>query len=223
MTPPFSREEFFAVFARYNESVWPAQVIIYLIAAAAVVFALRNSRDSSRGTYGILAILWMWMGVVYHAAFFTRINPLAGWLAVAFVLQAFIFGGLAAREKISATGPRNDFSGWAGGILILFGLAAYPLLSVFEGRIYPFQPTFGLPCPTTIFTLGLLIWAWEDVPKFALVIPAAWAVVGTVASFQLGVREDLSLAGALTVMGLAAFMRNAPTGIRRAASITSRV
>jgi uncharacterized protein DUF6064 len=207
MTLPFSREEFFGVFARYNESIWPAPLFVYVIAAAAIVFALRGSRDSSRGVYGILAILWMWMGAVYHAAFFIRINPLAGLFAVVFVAQAFIFGGLGAREKVHGIAPRNDFSGWAGGALVFFGVVGYPLLSVFEGHLYPSQPTFGAPCPTTIFTLGLLIWAWDDIPGFALVIPVLWAIVGTLAAFQLGVREDLSLAGALVVVGLSIFMR----------------
>lgn len=221
MTFPFSRDEFFGVFASYNESVWPAQVILYLIAGGAVVFALRGSRDSSRGTYGILAILWMWMGVVYHAAFFTRINPLAGAFAVAFVIQAFIFGGLAARKHARGIAPRNDFAGWAGGTLVFFGLAGYPLLSVIEGHFFPYRPTFGLPCPTTIFTLGLLIWAWEDIPKFALVVPVLWAGAGTLASLALGVPEDLSLAGALMVVCLSAFMRRTINDDRRVKIFTT--
>jgi hypothetical protein len=204
---PFSREEFFGVFARYNETMWPAQVIIYLVAIAGVVLALRRSRDSSRGAFGILALLWLWTGLFYHAAFFAAINPIARLFAVAFIAQAFIFGGLAARRSVASIAPHNDFSGWAGGALVIFGLAGYPVLSVLSGHLYPYQPTFGLPCPTTIFTLGLLVWGWKSVPAFAFVIPVLWAIVGSTAALQLGVSEDLTLAGAVMVVALAAFMR----------------
>ena len=31
---PFTREQFFAVFAAYNEAVWPVQYLAYLLALA---------------------------------------------------------------------------------------------------------------------------------------------------------------------------------------------
>lgn len=207
MSLPFSREEFFGVFARYNEAVWPAQLGLYLVALIALVFAFRRSRDASRGVYAVLAILWLWMAVVYHGAFFFAINPLAALFAVVFLIQAFIFAGLAAQRTVAVIDPLNDFSGWAGGVLVCFGLVFYELLSMAKGHFYPYQPTFGLPCPTTIFTLGLLLWGWQRIPRFALVIPILWACIGTLAAFQLGVAEDLSLAGALVVITVAAFMR----------------
>lgn len=207
MSLPFSREQFFGVFARYNESMWPAQVVIYLLALAGVVLAVRRSKDSSRGVYAILAILWLWMGLFYHAAFFAAINPIARLFAVAFIAQAFIFGGLAARRTVAPIAPHNDFAGWAGGVLVFVGLIGYPILSVLAGHLYPYQPTLGLPCPTTIFTLGLLVWAWKSVPTFAIVIPFLWAIVGTTAALELGVPEDLTLAGAVVVVAVAALMR----------------
>jgi hypothetical protein len=221
MTLPFSREEFFGVFARYNESLWPAQVLIYLLALGAVAFALRRTKDASRGAYAILAILWLWMGVAYHAALFTKIDPLAGFFAVAFIAQGFLFGGLAARRNVAVMAPRSTFSGWAGAGLVAFGLLGYPLLSLVEGHFYPYQPTFGLPCPTTIFTLGFVVWAWNEIPRIAIVIPILWAATGTLASLQLGVPEDLSLAGALIVVGLTALMSEPVGALRVGAQRTS--
>lgn len=46
-----------------------------------------------------------------------------------------------------------------------------PSLGVAIGHTYPAQPTFGLPCPTTIFTFGLLLWVRPPVPWSLLVIP----------------------------------------------------
>lgn len=36
MTLPFTKEEFLTVFARYNESVWPAQVVLAGLALPAL-------------------------------------------------------------------------------------------------------------------------------------------------------------------------------------------
>lgn len=78
MTLPFDVAQFFATFARYNEAVWPAQIILTGLAVAAVGLALRRSGVwSDRAVSGILALFWIWMGLVYHVAFFSAINPAA--------------------------------------------------------------------------------------------------------------------------------------------------
>jgi len=202
MTLPFSRAEFFSVFARYNEIVWPAQAGLYVLAIAAVFLALRRSVGASRGTYVLLAVLWLWMGIVYHAVFFTGINPAAMGFAVIFVAQSVFFAVLAMRETTIAFAPRKDLAGLAGGLLIGLGLVIYPMLSLAAGHRYPAQPTFGLPCPTTIFTLGLLLWARDRIPSAAFIIPLLWAAIGTFAAIQLGVTEDLSLAFSALVVAL---------------------
>jgi hypothetical protein len=70
------------------------------------------------------------------------------------------------------------------------------------GHFYPAAATFGLPCPTTVATLGLLLWLVPPVPWPLVVIPLLWSAVGTSAAVVLGVREDyaLGLAGVLTAI-----------------------
>jgi len=72
------------------------------------------------------------------------------------------------------------------------------------GHRYPRVPTFGLPCPTTIFTLGILLLASFPFPKSVFIVPFLWSVVGTSAAFQLGVLQDLSLlvSGLLGLRGM---------------------
>jgi hypothetical protein len=197
MTLPFTSSDFFSVFARYNESVWPAQVILYVLAVISIVLAIRGTAAASRGVNAALAVMWFWMGVVYHAGFFADINPVALIMAVAFVLQGAIFTVLAVARTpvVFATGRKS--SAWIGGFLIVFGTVIYPLLSVAAGHSYPAQPTFGVPCPTTIFTLGIMVWGAGSLPRYAFVIPVLWTVVGTSAVLQLGVMEDLGLAVAM--------------------------
>jgi len=69
-------------------------------------------------------------------------------------------------------------------------------------------PTFGLPCPTTIFTIGLLMFACSPVPRSVFVVPVLWSLVGATAAFSLGVWQDLGLVAAAAV-GLAALVRPA--------------
>jgi hypothetical protein len=196
MKLPFSRSDFFLVFEHYNESVWPAQAFLYLLALMSVLLAFRNGRDASRGVLIILAVLWMWMGVVYHAVFFAAINPVATLVGAVFVAQGLVFVFLSMRSDPIVFIPSNTPDGWIGALLIVTGLVVYPILSSASGHEYPAQPTFGLPCPTTIFTIGMLVWALKEIPKWALIVPVLWTAVGTSAALQLGVVEDLLLAAA---------------------------
>lgn len=72
---PFTREQFFDVFASYNEVVWPAQIVLFAIALA-TLGAARRQKDP-RWIGWVLAGLWLWTGLVYHAFFFAPINRLA--------------------------------------------------------------------------------------------------------------------------------------------------
>jgi hypothetical protein len=50
-----------------------------------------------------------------------------------------------------------------------------------------------VPCPTTIFTIGLLFWVARPLPLRLLVIPLLWAFVGSSAVILLGVVQDVGL------------------------------
>lgn len=69
----------------------------------------------------------------------------------------------------------------------------YPALGKLVGHDYPAAPTFGLPCPTTIFTVGILMLTTSGTPRLAYAAPVLWAAVGSSAAFLLGVYQDLSL------------------------------
>ncbi len=88
----------------------------------------------------------------------------------------------------------RDGYGLAGSALVVYAAVLYPLLGTALGHGYPYSPAFGLaPCPTTIFTLGLLLWTDRPVPKAVLAIPTVWALVGSMAALRLGIIEDVGL------------------------------
>src|SRR3990172_3735690 len=126
MKLPFDSDQFFAVFARYNDAVWPAQAVLTGLAIVAALLVWRPGRVGDRVISGVLAGLWAWMGVVYHLAFSRTINPAAVAFAIAFVLEA------AAFVVIGVVGGRLHFrvgagaSGLAAGVVVVYALAGDP-------------------------------------------------------------------------------------------------
>jgi hypothetical protein len=204
MRLPFTVEQFFEVFARYNLAVWPAQPALLALGVLAVALVLWRPSETSRLTSGILAALWAWMAVAYHLAFFATINPAARLFGALFLVQSglFLFLGVA-RGRLAFERPA-PLRATLGAALAAYALAAYPALGRLAGHRFPAAPTFGAPCPTTILTLALLLSTRRPVPWALAVIPLLWAGVGAVAALQLGVPQDLGLPVAGLVV-LAAF------------------
>lgn len=192
MKLPFTREEFLQVFRDYNLSVWPVQVIFYLFAVAGVIFVLKRTRKISYWISLFLSFLWVWMGVVYHYLFFSDINKAARVFAVFFILEGILFLGTTIRKKTIFIFEHNLF-GFTGLGLIFIALLIYPLLGLLAGHVYPDSPTFGLPCPTTIYSLGFILLGINTLPGYLYIIPVIWSLIGTSAAFSLGIIEDLSL------------------------------
>ena len=202
MELPFTTQQFFAVFARYNASVWPMQVVLNGIAILIVGMLLSRRAGASRQISKLLAVLWAWMAIAYHFQHFSSINAAAWGFGAAFLLGGFAFVWYGVVKYQLVFRPVAGARGIAGATLIVFGLIVYPAIGYLLGHRYPAVATFGLPCPTTIFTLGLLLFAVDPVPRWVFVVPLLWAAVGSLAAFQLGVREDLGLllAGIVTVV-----------------------
>jgi len=193
MSLPFTTNQFLDVFTRYNDAVWPAQLLIYFLGVLCITIALRRGKYAGSVISLILSILWLWMAVFYHFVFFSRINQAAWVFGSLFTLQSLIFvyaGAIAHRLSFHF---RRDACGFGGALLLVYALILYPALCYLLGRVYPGAPTFGLPCPTTIFTLGLLLWAMPRIPVYVVVVPLAWSFIGVCAALSLSITEDVGL------------------------------
>ena len=193
MRPPFTSEEFFDVFARYHEWLWPAPLVLFALGVGLVALAQLAPRHS-RVVFAGLTALWVWMAVMYHVAFFTFVTPMAYVFGALFLVQAALLAwhGLRTR-RLHFAAPVDRTARIVGVVLALYALVGYPLLAYVLGQRYPAFPTFGLPCPTTILTFALLVWCVHPVPKSVLVIPVAWSLLGVSAAISFGVVEDLAL------------------------------
>jgi len=189
---PFTPDQFFDVFAAYNRSMWPFALALWVLALADVIVLAWRPHGRARFILVMLAVQWIWAGIAYHAAFFSAINPAAWVFSVLFVAQGSMFAwyGLARNQlQFRPTGWPRHIVAWT---LILYALL-YPLLAQMEGHVFPRGPTFGVPCPTTLLTVGLLLTV-TPVPVILAVVPILWCVIGGSAAFVLGVRTDLMLA-----------------------------
>ena len=99
------------------------------------------------------------------------------------------FGIVRDQLQFSPTGSPRHAVAWT---LIVYALL-YPLVVQVEGHAFPHGPTFGVPCPTTLQTVGLLFAADPPWPRTIAVIPIVWAFIGGSAAALLGVRADLML------------------------------
>ncbi len=201
MQLPFTIEQFFGVFRLYNITVWPAQVFLVLLAVLAVIFIALRHPWPGVAVSAILALLWIWLGAAYHLAFFARINPVAYAFGTLSIVGGLLFAwhGVILR-RIEFAFARSTRTG-VGIALVAFALVAYPVWSTLAGHRYPDLPTFGLPCPTTIFTIGVLALASGRSVRAVLVVPILWSLVGSQAALLLDVKPDfgLLLAGAAAV------------------------
>ncbi len=190
---PFTTEEFLLLFEDYNTSVWPMQLIWYLLGLFAISFLFVKKATTGVLINLILALLWFWMGAVYHFLYFSSINPMAYFFGIFFILQSAIFLWAGVIGKELPYRVKFNLKGITGLLFLIFTIVIYPILSYTFGHVYPRTPTFGLPCPTTIFTFGILLFAANRVRWYVFIIPLLWSFIGFSAAIDLSMKEDYSL------------------------------
>lgn len=195
---PFTVEQFFDIFARYNLDLWPWQLVA--IAAGLLVVALlyRETRLTAVITLTVLSAMWLVNGIGYHWLYFATINPAARLFAAVFALEAVLLAAAILLSPELRFRVDGSAASVFGAVLIVYAVAIYPALGWWAGHRYPAMPMFGVaPCPTTLFTIGLLLQAPWRTARWLVAIPALWAAVGGTASFLLGVPQDYGLFVAL--------------------------
>lgn len=205
---PFTTEQFLRVFEKYNQTIFPMQFVLTLVGIVAVGLAVSQKPFGNKTISGLLGFLWLWAGIIYHLIFFTKISPPAYIFAALFVFQGwlFLYEGVV-RNRLSFRASQKIY-GILGAILIVYALAIYPLIGYALGRTFPTSPTFGVPCPTTIFTFGLLLWTDKKIPSSLLIVPILWSIVGTSAALSFGIKEDFGLLIAGTIGTASIIQRN---------------
>ena len=207
MKTPFTPDQFFSVFEAYNQTLFPAQILIFLLGAAAAFALFSSGRlHKNRLIAGVLALTWCWTGAVYHLAFFTGINQAAYGFGILFLLQGAFFAWNGVYRENLRFGFTGTFREWTGVFFIFYGLVIYPLIHSLLHPIACQVISYGLPCPTIISTFGFLILCRPPFPKYLLIIPSLWALIGISAAISLGVYQDLIMPMAAVTTALLVFL-----------------
>jgi Family of unknown function (DUF6064) len=197
MQLPFTKEQFFNLFVAYNQALWPAVIALWVASVVVSLLLLASRRPSDRWISGLLALHWAWSALAYHLAFFTRINPAAWIFATLFLVQAALFAWVGVVQRRLSFVPSRTRWAMVAWLFVTYALA-YPAITAVQHHSLWRIPTFGVPCPTTIFTAGFLMlatprWRW------LAIVPVTWSVVAGSAAFLLDVPADY----ALPIAGLA--------------------
>ena len=208
MILPFSRSEFLQVFAAYNEAIWPLQLVAAGLGLLAVALLFWRPDWADRTIAGVLCVFWSGMALGYHWTYFSAINNAAYAFGVLFAVAALMFlveGVIRGRMRFTIIAGSRA---WLATALVIYSFVAYPLVGLLVTHPYPETPLFGVaPCPTTIYTLGLLLLVRHPRPTLLAAIPLLWGVIGGSAAFLLNVPQDLGLVAATVAWIVAALVR----------------
>lgn len=199
MNVPFTVDEFLAAVQHYNLAVWPAQGIAYALGVLMIGLAIRPAPWAGRVIGAILSLLWLWVGIVYFLLNCQSMTSGSFWFGLAFVAQGVLTAIFITIRREFGFRFKADGYGITGALFILYAMLAYPVLGPLFGHNYPAVPVFGVsPDTLTIFTFGLWLWADVPVPRYLLMLPFVWAMIGSVIALAMGLPED----GGLFIAGL---------------------
>jgi hypothetical protein len=190
---PFTTEQFFNVFREYNIYVFPSQIIILLLGVLSIFLLRKNTILVSSFIKSYIVFLWLWIGIVYQIMFFSTINKAAYIFGALFIIQSILFFVEFFVRKRFEISFDNKFITAAGYSLMIFGAILYPLIGLTLGKPIEYSIVLGLPCPTVIFTFGILALSRKSISKYILIIPVLWSLIGFFAAIKFGVYQDIAL------------------------------
>ncbi len=195
---PYSVDVYFALIGRYYTTFWWVAVAAVFTLALAAVVAWRRPRGHGRLVGGLLVFWWAWVGVMFFAIEFARLNFAAPLYALLFGLQALLLlwsGVLRDRLAGPMSGDFPGFVEWSGLGLVVAGGLLYPLADGWVRGSWPEMRWPGMtPTSTTVVTLGLFLMLGGRAARYLAIVPLLWAMVLGYTAWTLGMpREGLAL------------------------------
>ena len=188
----FSVEDFLSVLVPFNTTIWPLQIVVYLLVMASLFFSFKSYKYAQKIVLGILSVLWLFNGIVFSLIFWSTSHYFGYVFGISCIVQGLIFLFGLKRLGLSTRAAGSIYS-IIGIIFVLYAAIGYQVFGHFLGHIYPkFFPVGLVPCPTTIFTFGILLIMSEKIPARYYIIPLIIAFGGFFAAFN-GIYEDIGL------------------------------
>ncbi len=176
---PFSQEVLVSLFRRYNESLWPSQLLILFI----FLFFLLTKTHHKKIFLVPLALSWAFIGYIFHLKFLENIlwaGNLTGWL---FFMEALVLSCLIFMNSLKRHKPISIFMRFGMALLwasILFPLSYLQPISSKQILLLGWDPT-----ATSLATLGVLLSSYKRVYIFiGSFIPIIWLGLVVVLNFH---------------------------------------
>ncbi len=197
----FSIEEFLLVLESYNLAIWPLQIITYVLIVLVLFFSLKPTKYSAKIVSAILSFFWLFTGIVFCFIYWAPSHIFGYIFGIFCTVQGLLFLFSIIRSDITI-GSSDKTSKLIGILFVLYAIIGYQVFGYYLGHTYPKFFAVGLvPCPTTIFTLGILLMINKSIPIKYFVIPLMISLGGFLAAYN-GIYEDIGLiiAGILTAI-----------------------
>ena len=188
----FSLEEFLLVLESYNLDIWPIQIIAYALILIILFVSLKPAKYSSIIILAVLSFFWLFNGIVFCFIYWAPSHIFGYIFGIFCTVQGLLFLYSLIRSDIKIVPPNKTYL-LIGMLFFLYSMIGYQLFGYYLDHIYPkFFPVGLVPCPTTIFTLGLLIIINTKIPIKYIAIPLIISLGGLLAAYN-GIYEDIGL------------------------------
>ncbi|MEA2074566.1 MAG: DUF6064 family protein, partial [Euryarchaeota archaeon] len=205
-----SAEEALSKFREYYTSVWPALIVIHILAIIVFVCLFKRTKHSDKIISVILAFLWFWDGIVHQCILAAYLPEHWIPMTIMLVIQGMlIFYHGVLKSNLSFNYTKGTGKSVLGVFFMIYALIGYLILGFILG--HPFTEGgvfFANICAFDVFTLGLLMMSGNKTPKYIVIIPLVWALLGgLLAAFVWHIWEDLGLVTAGIISSVIVFRR----------------
>lgn len=173
-----SLEQFYEAIAEFNQLIYPAQWAALLLAVAAVVLVFVKKPFSNATIIGSAILFYLITALAFWIPIGSR-GFQDGFLYMAlFVLEAGFLLSAGVEKELDFKFALSPYS-VIGLLFAAYGLIGYPLVGLLLGHDYPALLVSPLlPCPLNIWWVGMLLLTTKPVPRYTLIIPFIWGLVG---------------------------------------------
>jgi len=173
----FSADTYQRLFERYNEDLWPWQLLPLAVGLMLPMAIKAKPERSGRWVAAFFALSWAWVAWGFHLQRYATINWAAPAFAVVFLVQAIflVWTGILNRLVFKRRASMPGRVGWS---LYYFGLIGQPLLSPLSGDAWIQTGLFGsAPDPTATATLAMVSIASNRSHWGLMIIPLVWCAI----------------------------------------------
>ncbi|MFW6223163.1 MAG: DUF6064 family protein [Bacteroidota bacterium] len=186
MNDTYINEQLYQFIGNYNAMIFPIQFLFLFLFIISILFLHSKSDYKDQMIIDVLGFTWIWAGFVYYILSFAIVNRFAAYaFGAVFILQGIFFFVELTRKKLQFSLKRS-LQGYIAYFFIVYGLIIYPAVSLFYVDSFNETISLTLPGPTVIITFGFLMLTTPNFPRYLLILPSVWSVMGVGLALNYG-------------------------------------